>query len=103
MKSNETEHKKWRSKKRRKTYLLLVAIVDVAIPILVGYAFEVVHVVLCWKREKQISVHASTAALQGKAALSGSCDLEPQSSNNLCVYVLCEIKKEAENKFPESL
>lgn len=32
---------------------MLIPIVVVAIPILVGYGFEVVHVVLCWKREKQ--------------------------------------------------
>lgn len=32
---------------------MLVAIVVVAIPILVGYSFEVVRLVLCWKREKQ--------------------------------------------------
>lgn len=59
------------------------------------------------EKRKTISVHFCAADLQGKAALSGLCDLEPRSSNNLRFYVLCEIKKkkkkEAENKFPESL
>lgn len=83
---------------------MLIAIVDVAVPILVGYLSEVVHVVLCWKREKDSVGSLLCSGLTNKSSFASLCDLEQVVVQQQPAF-LCTLrdKKAAENKFPEFL
>lgn len=82
---------------------MFIAIVVVAVPMLFGYGFEVVQVVLCCKREKNNLGSLLCSSLTGKSSFVRLVRLGAAIQQQPAFLCTLRDKKEAEKKFPESL